>query len=180
MDNKDMLKFAVGEEFPLPPQTEEGITFSIEPYTMLLIYRFRHPNEQEKRAFATGDVSFGVTELRQTLFILSRFAPLAWMDTPYSTHLSSTVKSFPDLRPGQGYAIDAFLVDCADNKLLAHRLIHLDTHSSEKLRSLVMEEQARTDFDQEKYHQAVEEVYRSYSPRDLVKLATIMTKIKKK
>ena len=31
MDNKDMLKFAVGEEFPLPPQTEEGITFSIEP-----------------------------------------------------------------------------------------------------------------------------------------------------
>ena len=175
-----MLKFQKGETFPLPPVAEEGVTFSVEQYTMLLIYRFRHPSEEERRAFREGKVSFGIASLRNTLFVLSRFGTLAWMDTPYSTHLSSTVKSFPDLRPGQGYAIDAFLVDCADNKLLAHRLIHLDTHSSEKLRSLVMEEQARTDFDQEKYHQAVEEVYRSYSPRDLVKLATIMTKIKKK
>ena len=91
-----MLRFEKGAEFPLPHQKEEGVTFSVEPYTMMLIYRFKRPTQDEIRAFATAEPQFAVTELRNTLFILSRFAPLNWMDTPYSTHLSPAKKSFPD------------------------------------------------------------------------------------
>ena len=174
-----MLKFEKGAEFPLPPQQEEGVTFSVEPYTMLLIYRFRRPSAEEIRAFAEGEASLAVTVLRNTMFVLTRFAPLAWMDTPYSACLSQTRKSFPDLKPGQGYAIDAFLVDCADNRLVEHRLLRLDTASSEKMKKLVLADQERTDFTVEGYEQAVTEVYRNYSTRDLLKLAEFQTKLGK-
>ncbi len=173
-----MLKFQKGEAFPLPPVTEEGVTFSVEPYTMLLIYRFRHPSEEERRAFREGKVSFGIASLRNTLFVLSKFGSLAWMDTPYSTHLSQTVKSFPALQPGQGYAIDAFLVDCADNTLVEHRLLHLETAAAEKVRDLILEEQERTGFTLENFRRSVEEVYRGYPPRELVKIAELVTKLR--
>ena len=162
----------------MPPVAEEGVTFSVEQYTMLLVYRFRHPSEEERRAFREGKVSFGIASLRNTLFVLSRFGTLAWMDTPYSTHLSDTVKSFPPLSPGQGYAIDAFLVDCADNTLVEHRLLHLETAAAEKVRDIILEDQERTDFTPEGFERSVQEVYRGYSPRDLVKVADLVTKLR--
>ena len=62
-----MLKFEKGVEFPLPPQQEEGVTFSVEPYTMLLIYRFRRPSAEEIRAFAEGEASLALArEFRLT------------------------------------------------------------------------------------------------------------------
>lgn len=94
-----MLSFQKGEKFPLPPQTEEGVVFSVEPYTMMLIYYFRKPTGQEREAFCQGNAQLAVAKLKDTLFILSRFAPMSWMDVPYSTHLSESFKRFPDLNP---------------------------------------------------------------------------------
>ncbi|MBQ7915371.1 MAG: hypothetical protein IJ315_01115 [Firmicutes bacterium] len=173
-----MLKFEKGAAFPLPHQKEEGVTFSIEPYTMFLIYRFKRPTQQEIQAFATAAPQFGVTVLRNTMFILSHFSPLGWMDTPYSAQLSSSKKSFPDLQQGQGYSIDAFLVDCETNTLVEHRLLRLDTLSSERMKRLVLADQERTDFTIDGFNQAVQDVYRNYSTRDLLKVAEFQTKLR--
>lgn len=171
-----MMEFKKGGAFPLPPVKQEGVTFSVEPYTMMLIYRFSHPSPEEIQAFARGEMQFAVTVLHDVIFILSRFAPMAWTDTPYSAKLSASQKSFPDLKPGQGYAIDAFLVDCDTNTLIEHRLVHLDTPSSEKIRAVILNDQARTDFSREKYCAAVEEVYRGYSTKELLSFAELRTK----
>ena len=46
-----MVEFKVGEQFPLPKVTWEGAVFSIEPYTMTLTYRFKHPTPEETEEF---------------------------------------------------------------------------------------------------------------------------------
>lgn len=171
-----MLEFRKGAAFPLPPVNQEGVTFSVEPYTMMLVYRFAHPTQEERNAFACGQVQFAVTVIRDVIFVLSRFAPLTWTDAPYSTHLSSSQKKFPDLKPGQGYAIDAFLVDCETNLLAEHRLMHLDTASSEQIRKIILEDQAKENFSLEKFNAEVAEIYRGYQTKDLLKLAQFQTK----
>ena len=173
-----MLSFQKGEKFPLPPQTEEGVVFSVEPYTMMLIYYFRKPTGQEREAFCQGNAQLAVAKLKDTLFILSRFAPMSWMDVPYSTHLSESFKRFPDLKPNQGYAVDAFLVDCDTNVLMEHRLMHLDTASSFKMRDLILEDQERTEFSLQQYQETVREIYRNYPPKELLKRAVFTAKMR--
>ncbi len=173
-----MLAFQKGEIFPLPPQAEEGVVFSVEPYTMMLIYYFRRPTVQEREAFCRGNAQMAVTKLQDTLFILSRFSPMTWMDTPYSACLSQSFKSFPDLKQNQGYAVDAFLVDCQTNILMEHRLMHLDTASSLKMRELILEDQQQQDFSEERYQRTVQEIYRNYPPKELLNRAVFVAKMR--
>lgn len=173
-----MVQFKKGDAFPLPKQANEGVLFSIEQYTMLLVYYFKKPTEKERETFKSGDAKLAVTSMRNTLFVLSKFGELPWMDTPYSTHLSPAPKSFPELSEGQGYAIDAFLVDVDSNVLKEHRLLHLDTPSSLGLKKLVYEEQARVDFSIETYDRTVAEIYAGYSVKQLLGMKVFETKLK--
>lgn len=172
-----MVQFKTGELFPLPAQQNEGVVFSVEQYTMLLIYYFRRPTQEEIQTFKEGDVSIALAELKNTLFVISRFGNLSWMDTPYSTQLSSTEKSFPALSEKQGFAVDCFLVDQESNLLTAHRLIHLDNAFSKKFANIMMADQKKEGFTREGYAKAVQEVYANYSTRDLLGLSMIRTRI---
>lgn len=171
-----MLEFKIGEKFPVPVGTEEGALFSVEPYSMMLIYRFNRPSEEEINEFKTGDYQLAVTELRKVLFVLSKFGRLSWADCAYSSQLSEKTKTLPELQEGQkGYAIDAFLVDCADGTLKAHRLIRMNPDFSRKFRTLLSDDGQKS-FSRAEYEQAVTNVYRMYSTKDLLKLSLIQMK----
>lgn len=81
--------------------------------------------------------------MRGVLLFLSKIGSLNWADAAYSTHLTDRKKALPDLEEGQGYSLDAFLVDCVDNTLAAHRLIRMNTRFSRELRRMLEEEEAR-------------------------------------
>ena len=171
-----MLKFKVNEQFPLPHIKEEGAVFSVEPYTMMLIYRYNKPTEAEIQQFKEGEYQLAVTELRKVMFVLSRFGRLSWSDCAYSSQLSGSVKNLPELVEGnRGYAVDAFLVDCSDNTLKAHRLIRMTPEFSRKFRMLLNEDQQK-EFSREAYEQAVLGVYHMYSTKDLLKLSVLKMK----
>lgn len=160
-------RFEVGKAFPLPPQGE-GVTFSVEPYTMLLIYRFNRPSQEEIKEFSEGKVELALTRLRSVMFILSRFGRLNWADAPYSTHLTEREKSLPVVAEGQrGYALDCFMVDSADNTLKAHRLVRMTPEFSEKIR-LAMEKDAEDSMDPARFNKAVGDVYANFSVKDLL------------
>ena len=74
-----------------------------------------------------------------------------------------------------GYAVDAFLVDCSDNTLKAHRLIRMNPEFSRKFRMLLNDDQQK-EFDPAAYEQAVSNVYRMYSTKDLLKLSVLKMK----
>lgn len=174
-----MLEFKVGEAFPLPPVKEEGAVFSVEPYSMMLIYRYDQPTAEEIAEFKEGDYQLAVTELRRVMFILSKFGKLSWSDCAYSSQLSQSSKNLPELQEGhRGYSVDAFLVDCHDNTLKAHRLIRMNPDFSRKFRMLLMDDQQK-EFDLQAYEQAVSNVYRMYSTKDLLKLSMMQMKGKK-
>ena len=173
-----MTEFTVGKQFPLPPVTQEGATFSVEPFTMMLIYRFDTPTEAEIKEFKDGEVQLAVTELKNVLFIASKFGHLNWSDCPYSTQLSEREKILPELGEGHlGYSLDAFLVDSKTNILIAHRLVRMERSFSEKLRVLLIDD-SRKAFDDATYEKSVQEVYRNYPTRELVKLAFLHMKEK--
>ena len=75
-----MQEFHVGHPFPLPKIGEEGTVFSVEPYTMMLIYRFHRPTEEEMTEFMNGQVELAVADLRGALFFLSKIGALNWAD----------------------------------------------------------------------------------------------------
>ncbi|MBR6683006.1 MAG: hypothetical protein IKL38_01565 [Firmicutes bacterium] len=171
-----MLEFKVNEQFPLPHIKEEGAVFSVEPYTMMLIYRYNKPTEAEIKEFKDGDYQLAVTELRKVMFVLSKFGALSWSDCAYSSQLSESAKNLPELVEGnRGYAVDAFLVDCSDNTLKAHRLIRMNPEFSRKFRMLLNDDQQK-EFDPAAYEQAVTNVYRMYSTKDLLKLSVLKMK----
>lgn len=171
-----MVEFKVGEQFPLPAVKEEGAVFSVEPYSMMLIYRYNRPSEEEIKEFKEGEYQLAVTELRKVLFVLSKFGRLGWSDCAYSSQLSDSKKQLPELQEGQkGYAIDAFLVDCSDNTLKAHRLIRMNPQFSRKFRTLLLDDQQKA-FNREEYDQAVSGVYRMYSTKDLLKVSLLQMK----
>ena len=68
-----------------------------------------------------------------------------------------------------------FLVDISDNTLKAHRLVRLTPDFSRKFRNLLLDDMAK-EFDPASYEQAVAEVYRDYSTRDLLKMSLIRMK----
>ena len=78
----------------------------------------------------------------------------------------------PDLEEGQGYSLDAFLVDCVDNTLAAHRLIRMNTRFSRELRGMLEDEEKRP-FDPQAFERQVADIFRAYRPKDLAKFARI-------
>ena len=171
-----MLKFEVDKPFPLPPIAADGATFSVEPYSMMLIYRFRNPSEEEIKEFKEGSYQLAVTELRKVLFVLSKMGRLAWADCAYSTQLSERSKKLPELQEGlKGYAVDAFLVNCADNTLKAHRLLRMEPEFSRKFRTLLLDDEQKP-FDRASYEKSIADVYRFYTTKDLVKLSLLQMK----
>ena len=161
-----MVQFETGKPFPLPLPKNEGASFSVEPFTLMLVYRYQKPTQEEIDEFTTGTFQMAVTELRKTLFIETQFGRLGWSDVPYSTQLSEK---------NRGYALDTFLVDISDNTLKAHRLVRLTPDFSRKFRNLLLDDMAK-EFDPASYEQAVAEVYRDYSTRDLLKMSLIRMK----
>lgn len=174
-----MVRFEVGSKFPLPEVHQEGAQFSVEPYTMMLIYRYDKPTPEETSEFKNGTFQMAVTELNSTLFIATRFGNMGWSDVPYSTQLSDREKILPELGENHlGYALDCFLVDISDGTLVAHRLVRLDQDFSRKFRNLLIDDSAKK-FDPALYEKAVAGVYQNYSTRDLLKLALIHMKADK-
>ena len=171
-----MLQFEVGKPFPLPEIRSEGAVFSVEPYTMMLTYRFEKPTEEEIREFKSGTFQMAVTEERKTLFLLTKFGQLGWADCPYSTQLSDRRKELPELQEShKGYSLDAFLVDPSTNLLVCRRLVRMTPDFSRKFRSLLLDDMEKP-FDPVAYDQTVQEVYRSYPTKTLLERSLIRMK----
>ncbi len=172
------LRFEVGKPFPMPA-AGEGASFSVEPYTNVLIYRFDRPTQEEIEEFKEGRVELAMVRLRSILFFLSRFGRLAWSDAPYSTHLTEREKFLPDLGEGhRGYALDCFLVDSRDNVLKAHRLVRMPVDFSVKFKKAIEKDAAGT-MTENDFNKAVGDVYANYSTADLLKFRDFYAKIEK-
>ena len=173
-----MVEFKVGEEFPLPKVSWEGAVFSIEPYTMILTYRYKKPTEEEIKEFKEGSFELAVTELRNIIFVLSKFGDLGWADAAYNPNLSDSEKNLPELVEGQkGYSVDCFLVDLDTNILVARRLIRMDPKFSGKFKKLVEQSIGRREsFDKEHFEETVQALYSQYSTKDLYKYSLMKMK----
>lgn len=173
-----MVEFTVGKPFPMPQPKEEGSVFSVEPFSLMLVYRYAGPTEEEIQEFRGGDVSLSVTELKHVIFVQSKFGRLNWSDTPYSMHLSDSAKSLPGLSDDNlGYALDAFLVDCETNILKVHRLVRLNLPFSRKLRTLLLDDEKKA-FDVHAYESAVQEVFHSFTSREMLERGLFSMKLK--
>lgn len=134
------------------------------------------PNSKEIQNFKTGAVKIALTVRSGIIFLLIKFGDMAWMDMPYTVHLSPRLTSLQALESTQGYGLTVVLVDRATGTIKALRLLGLPNRFSNEFRKLAVEQQSQ-DFSPVSYDRALNSVYNNYSTADLLKTALVTQKV---
>jgi hypothetical protein len=134
---------------------------------------FDKPTDSEVESVKSGRVELGLCVKENTIFFLSKFSGMEWMDAPYSPYLSKNTR-FDDLANDMGYALHVVLVDASSGIIKAMRLIGMQTHFSKILRKEILN-QLGNDFSNQLHQERVDKVYKNYQTHSLVKYATTYT-----
>ena len=166
-----MEKLEVGQVIPRFVGHPESPLFDVNDGGANLIILFKNPTADEKKAFKPGERF----EIRMVLkdgiiMMMVKIGNLNWMDAPYTPHLSKNLSKLDKTEEGQGLALSLMLVDCATGKLESIRLIGLSTRFTNALYDNIL-----TVFDQNfdplEYNTKLDNIYRNYSTKDLLKFA---------
>lgn len=167
-----MEKLEVGKLFKQgKTRYTEGVRFDITDGGCNLYVFFSNPTGEEIENIKKGNFKTGFYTENNAIFMLFKFGNLAWMDAPYSVHLSKNLTNFQLFDGGQGLALNVYLIDATTGILKAIRLIGLKTRFSIQLIDAV-EKQKNMSF--EGYDININSIMTKYSTKDLVKYGTIM------
>lgn len=170
-----MYRYAVGERYE-DLVSKEGIRFDMNDEGGTLIIYFDRPTDPEIQAIKKGSIQFKLLEMKNIIFLLTKFEGMEWMDAPYHVELSKNLTELRDLQENQGYALHIILVDGTIGEIKAMRLVGFNTNFSYKFRELVSR-QRETKFEQVKYNSNLFCVMTNYSTKDLLKYSEISCRI---
>lgn len=162
----NLRHFEVGKLFePGKTHYKEAVKFEFTKAGPVLLLFFDAPTPKEIDSVAGGDLRIGFDEKNEIIFLLLKFEGMPWMDAPYSIHLSPPV-DLAEVEEGTGYGLQIFLVDSSTGILKAMRIIGLGTEWSRRFKEAV-ERQRETAFDAGIYDAKIQNIYRSFTPKDL-------------
>lgn len=154
---------------------QEGPIFDYDGAFNLTIY-LKTPNKNEIDAIRNEKIKVGYYIKDEVIFMLFKFGAMAWMDTPYSIHLSKGETNIYDVTDVEGLALVVCLVDARTGILNVMRLVALPTAFSRKLK-IVVEKQRAMPFIKENYNQTIQEIYMNYPTKKLVDYADIVCNV---
>ena len=155
-------KFRIRTDKTLFDYTDEGCS---------LIVLFQSPDEREISQFKSGN-SFEIrfVELNGVIMLTVKIGNLEWMDAPYTPHLSKDLTKLEIPNKGEGLALTVFLVDSDTGEVKHIRLLGLSEDFSKKFIGCTLENKMKP-FNENEYNQKVQQIYRKYSTKDIVKLS---------
>lgn len=168
-----MYKFEVGQLFKEGiTRYQEGVRFDFLPEGPVLLIYFNAPSMSEINDIKQGKSRFGLFVKDNIIFFLSKFGSLAWMDAPYSIHLTKEKFDIEAPSSGEGYALNVFLIDAKTGILKAARLIGLSTKVSLSLLNAINAQRSQF-FDLNNYSTKLQSLYNNYSTNDMVKFCVM-------
>ena len=139
---------------------------------------YRSPTKSEIRNISDGPLEIRFVSKNEIIFALAKFGDLPWLDAPYSVHLSEPFV-FQEMSKTQGFGLHIILVNAATGIIMAMRMAGLPHDFSKKLQNAI-EVQRKMPFNQATYDVKLENLYRAYTTKDLVKMADARCRITRK
>lgn len=166
------VKLEKGQQIKEFVNRPEGTLFDFDSSGATLTVFFDRPTDYEISQFES-DKPFEIrfVEIRGILMVLVKIGNLNWMDCPYSVHLSRGTLDFSDeIGDGLGYSLTLMLVDGTTGTIQHLRMIGLGTNFSRSLRKKILS-QLDIPFNNQNYGMALNNIYSTYSTKDLLKLS---------
>lgn len=171
-------KYEVGGILEKAVGKTEGAYIDVDDAGMQIIILFDGPKPEEIAQFEQEkpfEIRF--VTLSDIMMFTLKIGNLNWMDAPYSPHLSlGLTKDFEEIKPGEGLAAMLILADARNAKIKSMRLLGL----SEKFSKEFVSEARRLKdkvFVKSQYDYALQNLYRKYETKEIVKLSDIRCKM---
>lgn len=168
----NLRHFEVGQLFETgKTHYNESTKFDFTDSGPILLLFFASPTRAEIEAIREGGIRIGFLEKDGIIFMLFKFQNTPWMDAPFSIALAQ-FKEPAEVEEGTGYGLQIFLVDADNGILKVMRLIGLGTEWSMRFREAMMR-QKEADFDMRIYDAKIQNIYRSYSSKELAEMVLL-------
>ena len=169
--------FEVGKTYPEAIGHEEAPLFDITDAGILIPIYINRPTAEEVTQFKSDvPIKMAYVARDNLLMILMKFGSMAWMDAPYTPHLSNQLTHLPDgIEFEQGFTTHLLLFDTDSGVLKEQRIFSLRQKMSNDLIREIKKILSRP-FDKTGYLNDINFLYR-YSTNELVKQARLIYRI---
>lgn len=134
----------VGGTYPQIAGRPEGTIFDFVGGGPVLIYNMYDPTRDEIEQCRAGHrFELKILKKGSVIWVVSKPGNLMWQDAPYSPHLSNGFVKDTEPEEGKGYGLTVMMVNARNNKIMALRLIGLQTKFSRELRKMIIQAEKR-------------------------------------
>jgi hypothetical protein len=150
---------------------QEGCKVDITAAGIDFMVYYSAPTQEEIKDIKKGPFKFGFYDEKNVILMLFRFGNQAWMNSPYSVHLSKNLTELKEPTEGIGYALNVYLIDADTGILKSMRLIGLNTKISKMLYKAIAEQKQQ---DYAGFETNLNNIYAKYPTKVLVSIGKIM------
>lgn len=175
-----MHKYEVdGYFFDEPKPVQEGLTLSFDSSGATLLVSLSGMTDKEAEKIRKGKAEFVIFEREQIMYFLVRIPGVVDEgDAPfhYSLYTDPEKRPIPDIQEGEGLGLTVIGMDARNGRIKALRLIGLGTDISRKM-VRIMREQKEQPIDRNEYNRKIEKAYRTYTYKEMLKMAVAKFKV---
>lgn len=172
-----LFNYEVGQKYPGATPSDDGCIIEMDASGLLLIVKFANPTANEiKQISADNPFEIRFVALNEVIFFTVKFGDLAWMDMPYSPHLSK-VNWTPVEDKISGYALTVVLIDARSGIIKAIRLIGLGNQFSKNL-FIEVNNLSEKQFNISKYSANLSSIMNRYSIKQIADLSAYKNRYK--
>ena len=168
---------AIGQPFDETVQHwPEGCMFNYSAAGAWLIYFYRAPSLIEISSIQEGPAEFGLFMAGPVLFVLHRFHPMPWNDSPYTFWLvHEDERTVPEITEHLHALLRVILVDTSTGLIAALRACTFSATFTKTLHQAI-HFQASLAWDPSLHDQVIREVYADLTTDDMVRQCKLFCK----
>lgn len=154
----------------------EGTMFNHDASGTWLIYFYSSPSRIEISSIQQGDAQFGLYMAGPVIFLLHKFHPMPWNDSPYSVWLvHEDERKLPEISDSLHALLRVVLVDTTTGLIAALRALTFSAQFTKTLHQAI-HFQASLDWDPSLHDQVIQDVYSSLTTDDMVRQCKLFCK----
>jgi len=174
----ELMRLAVGKEWPGTIPMAEGAYFEMENSGPLLLMFFDRPTESEIADARRGKLQMGYYVHGSVIFLVYKLGSMPWMDAPFSVRrYKNLIQDWSDgIKPNEGISIQILLVDRVTGILHCIRFISSSNAFAKGFRREIMK-QIEAPYSDTAYNTDINEIYNTMTSEDIARRAENMFRL---
>lgn len=150
---------------------QEAVSLDLTESGFNLVISLSNPDQSEIKAIKAEECKFALTVISPMISLSYKFGGMPWSDAGFSIHLIEN-KKLPELATSESrLVLYIYLVEASSTNLLVMRSVTLSPNFSAAFLKAVKEQEQEKWSGEQAYRAACQQIYKQYSPNDLVKLS---------